>query len=62
MDEANATYSNMSGFVLMQRYISGTKPKHILYRCICCNRDRICFYADIRIVFGTVCTLTKALL
>ena len=31
-------------------------------RCICCNRDRICFYADIRIVFGTVCTLTKALL
>ena len=31
----------------------------ILYRCICSNRNRLSFYAEIQIIFGIVCGQLK---
>ena len=30
-----------------------------IYRCICSNRDRLGFHAEIQIIFGIVCTTIK---
>ena len=35
-------------------YVYGPETRHTVYRCICSRRDRLGFYAEIQIIFGTV--------
>ena len=38
-------------------FISGPQKPDI-YHCICSNRGRLCFYAEIEVIFGTVYDLS----